>query len=182
MKYFIVFFIAFLLFSCKQKTAESVKSISEEETKNEFIQNENFGTKSDSDTKIKLRPRLQELEWYVGKWIEAIEYPDGWFEENPKQPVELEIKNDNEKYMIILNENGKISEGELYIDKYFLPKNISEQEKSNYDSRDFIVADVGKLRYWIGISYGDEKNDRISLNLGDIDVYLLKREKIDITN
>lgn len=74
-----------------------------------------------------------------------------------------------------MNENGKKTEGELYIDKIFLPKNLPEEERINYDSSDYVVADFSTFKYWIGIQYGAEADDTISLNVDDIDICACQR-------
>ena len=123
----------------------------------------------------KTSPRIRELDWYVGKWEEFVKEEDGCFEENTKIPVELEISKNNNKYYIVLNEKGKKTEGELYIDKIFLPKTLTEEERIKYDASDYVVADFSTFRYWIGIQYTAESDDTISLNVDDTDICVCKR-------
>ncbi len=118
--------------------------------------------------------RIKDFEWYVGTWSK-VAYEDYWGYEKDEETVGLEIKKEDEKYTAVLTEGEKVSEGELYVDKYFLPKNLSEEEQLKYDNSDYLVADFNGLRYWISICYDGSKRDRIALNLGDIDVYLLER-------
>ncbi len=125
-------------------------------------------------------PRIRDLDWYIGSWQgdSIMTSDENWNPKNYYAPVEIEIKRADGKYYISLNENGRITEGKIYIDKYFLPKNIPEDEKVNYDSSDYVVADFETLRYCIGIVYdGDYEHDTISLSLDDIDFCECKREK-----
>lgn len=168
-------FTALIFVSCNSKksidTISGKTEIAETISTSDAIKEEN-----ENIEKTKPRPRIRELDWYVGKWKEFVKEDDGWFEENPTPKIELEIKKENDKYFIIMNEKEKILEGELFIDKYFLPKNITDEEIAKYDSRDYIVADFSTSRYWIGIQYAEEDYDTISLNLDDIDICVCRRE------
>ena len=159
--------------SCNLKKGN--ESISEKIEITETISvSDNIREVNNNIEKPKPRPRIRELDWYVGNWKEVVNEEYSWFDENPKIPIELEISRNNDKYYIVLNENGKKTEGELYIDKIFLPKNLPEEERINYDSRDYLVADFSTFRYWIGIQYSGE-DDKISLNIDDIDICVCKR-------
>lgn len=119
---------------------------------------------------------IKDFEWYVGTWSK-VAYEDYWNNESDTESVELKIKKENEKFTAVLTEGEKVSEGELYVDKYYLPKNLPEEEQLKYDNSDYLVADFNGLRYLIGICYYGSKRDRIALTLGDIDVYILEREE-----
>lgn len=167
-KIFFIFCIicSFLFCGCNAKTSnkevQNISTISSQEEQVLFV------------PQPKKRLRIQELEWYVGKWKE-LRYDD-LNPENPPSTIELEIKKNDDEYNVILNNNGNIIKGKLYIAKYFLPENISEEEKTNYDLKDYVVIDFSKYRYWIGIRYDDDLHDKISLNLDDNDVFVLIRE------
>ena len=132
--------------------------------------------KEEVQAAVETRERIRDFEWYVGTWSK-VAYEDYWNNESDTESVELKIKKENEKFTAVLTEGEKVSEGELYVDKYFLPKNLPEEEQLNYDNSDYLVADFNRLRYWISIYYDGSKRDRIALNLDDIDVYILERDE-----
>ena len=78
--------------SCNLKKGN--ESISEKIEITETISvSDNIREVNDNIEKTKPRPRIRELDWYVGNWKEVVNEEYSWFDENPKIPIAAPIQN-----------------------------------------------------------------------------------------